>query len=67
MKYWANSMPHTGGRYSPQAQNADQTASLGVLVDEFTGGDGLKITEIMKNGPLDIAGSRIKAGMLIEK
>lgn len=58
---------HTGGRYSPQPQHADQTASLGVFVDEFTGGDGLKITEIIKNGPLDLAGSRIKAGMVIEK
>lgn len=58
---------HTGGRYSPQNPNADQTASLGLFYDEFTGGDGLKITEVIKGGPLDIATSKIKAGMTIEK
>jgi C-terminal processing protease CtpA/Prc len=58
---------HTGGRYSPQNPNGDQTASLGLFYDDFAGGDGLKITEVITGGPLDVAGSKIKAGMTIEK
>ena len=58
---------HTGGRYSPQNPMADQTASLGLFIDEFIGGDGLKITEVINGGPLDISTSKIKAGMIIEK
>ncbi len=58
---------HTGGRYSPQNPSGDQTASLGLFYDEFAGGDGLKITEVITNGPADWANSKIKAGMVIEK
>jgi Tol biopolymer transport system component/C-terminal processing protease CtpA/Prc len=58
---------HTGGRYSPQNPAGDQTASLGMFYDEFIGGDGLKITEVITNGPTDLANSKIKAGMIIEK
>lgn len=58
---------HTGGRFSPQNPNGDQTASLGLFYDEFIGGDGLKITEVIANGPIDVANSKIKAGMIIEK
>lgn len=58
---------HTGGRFSPQNPTGDQTASLGMFYDEFSGGDGLKITEVITNGPTDLANSKIKAGMIIEK
>ncbi|MFN4286802.1 MAG: S41 family peptidase [Lacibacter sp.] len=58
---------HTGGRYSPQNPTGDQTASLGLFYDLFSGGDGLKITEVIAGGPLDKAGSNIKAGMVLEK
>ncbi len=58
---------HTGGRYSPQNPSGDQTASLGLFYDEFAGGDGLIITEVITNGPADWANSKIKAGMVIEK
>lgn len=58
---------HTGGRYSPQNPVGDQTASLGLFYDEFAGGDGLNITEVITGGPLDVAGSKVKAGMIIEK
>jgi Tol biopolymer transport system component/C-terminal processing protease CtpA/Prc len=58
---------HTGGRYSPQNPNGDQTASLGLFYDEFTGGDGLKVTEVITGGPLDVATSKIKPGVIIEK
>ena len=58
---------HTGGRYSPQMPNADITASLGLLYDETYTGNGLKVTEIISGGPLDKAGSKLKAGYIIEK
>lgn len=58
---------HTGGRYSPQNSNADQTASLGLFIDEFIGGNGLKVTEVITGGPLSIASSKIKPGVIIEK
>ncbi len=58
---------HTGGRYSPQNPNGDATASLGLFYDESIGGNGLKITEVITNGPIDKAKSKIKAGTTIEK
>jgi tricorn protease len=58
---------HTGGRYAPQNHNGDQTASLGLFYDEFVGGDGLKITEVIAGGPVDLSSSKIKAGHIIEK
>lgn len=58
---------HTGGRYSPRNANADVTAVLGVLYDETYTGNGLKIAEVIAGGPLDKAGSKVKAGTIIEK
>jgi C-terminal processing protease CtpA/Prc len=58
---------HTGGRYSPQMQNPDITATLGLLYDETFTGNGLKITEVIAGGPLNKATSNIKAGQIIEK
>lgn len=58
---------HTGGRYSPQVQNGDITASLGLLYDETVGGNGLKIMEVIGGGPIDKANSKIRAGQTIEK
>lgn len=58
---------HTGGRYSPQMQNPDVTAALGLLYDETYTGNGLKVTEVIAGGPIDKAISKIKAGCIIEK
>ncbi len=58
---------HTGGRYSPRPENGDATASLGLFFDEKIGGNGLRITEVLKGGPLDKADSKVKAGHVIEK
>ena len=58
---------HTGGRYSPKTENADNTASLGLLYDETMGGNGLKITEVISGGPLDKFTSKIRAGQTLEK
>lgn len=60
---------HTGCRYNPRfdAENSDQTASLGAFYDESYTERGLKIAEILDKSPLDRANLRIKAGMVIEK
>jgi tricorn protease len=58
---------HTGGRYSHRSDNGDATASLALFYDEKVGGNGLKITEVIKGGPLDRAESKVKAGHVIEK
>jgi C-terminal processing protease CtpA/Prc/WD40 repeat protein len=47
--------------------NGDETASLGIFIDYEHSGDGIKITEILKGGPLDKAGFNLKAGIIIEK
>lgn len=56
---------HTGGRFSPQHSNADQTAALGLLYDETYQGKGLKITEVIAGGPIDRMKSSIKSGDLL--
>ena len=58
---------HTGCRYSPNYDNADKTASLGVFYDNTYSGNGLKIAEIIEKSPLIDAKSKIKAGSIIEK
>ena len=58
---------HTGGRFSPQPVNADQSATLGIIPDETFTGTGVKIGEVIAGGPLDRAGIKVKAGDIIEK
>lgn len=58
---------HTGGRYSPQMQNPDATATLGLLYDEKFTGKGIKVTEVIEGGPFDKASLKLKAGMVVEK
>lgn len=58
---------HTGGRFLPRPTAPDQTASLGILIDETYNKEGIKIAEILASGPLDKANSKIKSGDIIEK
>jgi Tol biopolymer transport system component/C-terminal processing protease CtpA/Prc len=58
---------HTGGRYSPSNPQGDETASLGLLYDERFPGPGLKVTEVLAEGPFSKAISAMKAGAIIEK
>lgn len=58
---------HTGGRYSPQQQNTDATASLGMLYDETYDGNGLKVMEVLEGGPFTNAKTKIHKGVVIEK
>lgn len=58
---------HTGGRYSPSFSNGDETASLGLLYDESYTGEGLKVSEIIAEGPFTKANTSLKPGYIIEK
>jgi len=58
---------HTGGRFSPRKENTNQTASLGLLYDETYEGPGIRISEILKGGPLSRSDNQIKAGDIITK
>lgn len=59
---------HTGGRYSgASVQGADRTASLGLLYDLTYTGKGLRIAEVVAQGPLATAASKAAPGVVIEK
>ncbi|HEY0040956.1 MAG TPA: S41 family peptidase, partial [Flavisolibacter sp.] len=57
---------HSGASYFFQPINADATASLGVLYDPAYSGNGIKIEEVLTEGPLAKAGMNLKPGMIIE-
>jgi len=57
---------HTGGRYSPQPQNPDATAALGLLFSWNYDKDGLLIDEIIEKSPFDNADSKVKTGCILE-
>lgn len=57
---------HTGARYSGTGAS-QPTASLGAFFDDTYKGDGLKVKEIIKRGPLTRANSKIKAGTIITR
>jgi tricorn protease len=57
---------HTGSGYRNFQPDFDQTASTGLLFDYNYTGKGLKIAEIIHNGPLDKALSPVKAGDILE-
>lgn len=58
---------HTGSGYRFRMPNGDETSSLGVLYDYDHSGVGAKIAEVLIDGPLDKASSKVKAGDIIEK
>jgi tricorn protease len=57
---------HTGASYRPSNPTADATASLGLLYDYAHTGDGVRISEVLQGGPVDLAASTVKAGHVIE-
>jgi tricorn protease len=57
---------HSGSGYFNFNPNGDATASLGIFYDYTYKGNGVKIVEVIKDGPLDKAGMNITAGMIIE-
>jgi len=59
---------HAGARgASIKMKNPDATASLGIFMDYNHKTNGIKITEVIKGGPLDKADFDVKQGMIIEK
>ena len=57
---------HTGSGYrAPKAKNSAITAELGLFFDLAWEGDGLKVDEIVVNGPFDKADSKLAAGDII--
>ena len=55
---------HSGGRYSATG-SSEPTAYLGLLYDLSYTGKGLKVAEVVKGGPFDLAHLDIKAGDII--
>ena len=58
---------HTGCYYRHNQPNADETSSLGLFYDYNYEGPGRRIAEVIDNGPLDKAVSKIKSGNILEK
>ncbi len=58
---------HAGARFGTSIPNADATASLGIFMDYDHKGNGIRIVEVLKGGPLDKAKFNIEPGMIIEK
>lgn len=58
---------HCGARYRHVDPKEDQTASLGIFIDYEYSGQGIKIAEVIKNGPLDKNHIRARAGMVIQQ
>lgn len=58
---------HCGARYRYRDPNGDQTAALGIFIDYNYNKEGLKIDEIIKEGPLDKNNLKVKKGMIIKK
>ena len=57
---------HSGATFSLSTPTNDATASLGVFLDQSYAGSGVRIEEVIKDGPLDKAGMTVKSGMIIE-
>ena len=57
---------HSGARYSPSEATDDATASLGLFYDPSYRGAGMRVVEVVKNGPIDRAGMDVRPGMVIE-
>jgi Tol biopolymer transport system component/C-terminal processing protease CtpA/Prc len=57
---------HSGARYSPSNPDDDATASLGVFLDQSYAGPGAKVTEVIREGPLDRDSVPVRVGSIIE-
>jgi C-terminal processing protease CtpA/Prc len=56
---------HTGSRYRQRLEGVDQTAALGLLFDTRHRGAGLKVAEVVEEGPVDRAGEAVPPGSLL--
>lgn len=58
---------HSGARLRQTNPNGTQTASLGIFPDYTFTGDGIRIAEIIKFGPMDKSHINVGPGMIIMK
>ncbi len=58
---------HTGSAFRGNLPLAEQTASLGLYYDERYPGPGMKVTEILPQGPFDSGDSQLKPGDIIRE
>lgn len=56
---------HTGGRYRPTRPDADSTAALGFFPDPAWTGEGVRVLEVIEKSPLQQAGTKVRAGVVI--
>ena len=56
---------HSGSTYSSTASGDDATASLGIFPDQTYRGRGVKVVEVIREGPLDREGVAVRPGMII--
>lgn len=54
---------HTGAYY--RSRGGDRTAALGLLFDKNHSGVGFKVSEILKNSPLNAAATKIEPSMVL--
>ena len=52
---------HSGARFNSSTPTDDATASLGIFYDQSYDGTGIRVVEVIKNGPLDQAGMNVAA------
>jgi C-terminal processing protease CtpA/Prc len=57
---------HSEATYNPSNPTADATASLGVFLDQTYTGPGVKVDEVIEEGPLDRVGVNVKPGTIIQ-
>lgn len=57
---------HLGCYFRPRREGAAETASLGFFPDPGWSGAGVRVAEVLAGGPLQRAGSRVRAGVVIE-
>lgn len=57
---------HSGASYNVNSTNSDATSSLGIIYDGTYTGNGVKIDEVLPEGPLSKAGMNVKPGMILE-
>lgn len=57
---------HTGASYRPE-RKGEATAELGLLLDWSYRGKGLRIDEVVEQGPFDRKASKAEAGVIIEQ
>ena len=57
---------HSGASYNNIRTDGDATAALGIFWDQDYTGNGIKVVEVIRDGPLDKAGMNVRPGMIIE-